>query len=86
MVIDTNKNVLSIIFNAINYAEAEDSYADYEIELGKEVWNQIIWENTIAYSAILIHNNKDERATLYGKPVRINYEDPYIFKLWKRIV
>lgn len=85
MVIDINEKACQIILYTLQYTEAEDPYADYEIELGVGVWNQIICESGAVYSNMIIHN-KDEKTMLYGKTVRINYDDPYIFKLWKCVL
>lgn len=86
MVLDKNKNILSIISNALNYAQAEDPYSDYEVELGFDLLCEIILQqDEMYYSNVLIHS-KDKKITLFDEVVRVNYDDSYVFKLWKCIV
>lgn len=84
MVIDANKDALYKIQNMLTYAQAEDPNTEYEIELGSGLLYEIISQQEKMYNDVLVHH-KDSKSTLFGEVLRINYDDPFVFKLWKNI-
>ncbi len=85
MILDKNKDILSIIKKELDYARYEDVNAEYVIELGYELLDEIIYQQEkIHYDALVYH--KISKSTLFGEALRINYNDPFVFKLWKNIV
>lgn len=85
MILNKNKDILSIIQRELNYAQCEDVNAEYEIELGSGLLYEIISQQEKMYYDVLVHH-KDSKSTLFGEALRINYDDPFVFKLWKNIV
>lgn len=85
MILNKNKDILSIIQRELNYAQNEDVNAEYEIELGSGLLYEIISQQEKMYYDVLVHH-KTSKSTLFGEALRINYDDPFVFKLWKNIV
>lgn len=86
MVLDKNKDILSIINRGLAYAQNDDPNAEYEIELGVELLSEIIIQQEKVFYRVLDLRSKDEKSTLFDETLRINYNDPYVFKLWKSII
>lgn len=57
------------------YTRAEKG--NYEFEIGTQIANVLINESK------LIYTSKDEKNTIFGIPVRLNYHAINIIKLWK---
>lgn len=85
MVLNKNKDILSIIQRELDYAQWEDASAEYEIELGSGLLYEIISQQEKMHYDVLVHH-RDSKSTLFGEALRINYDDPFVFKLWKNIV
>lgn len=89
MILDRNKDILSIIKKELDYDLYEGVNAEYEIELGYELVYDLIYQqkmfcDILTFNTLVYH--KTDKLTLFGKPLRINYNDPFVFKLWKNIV
>lgn len=86
MVLDKNKDILSIIDRGLAYAYNDAPNAEYEIELGVELLGEIIIQQEKIFHKVLDLRSKNEKSTLFGETLRINYNDPYVFKLWKNVM
>ncbi len=85
MILNKNKDILSIIQRTLDYAQYEDANVEYEIELGSGLLYEIISQQEKMYHDVLVHH-KNGKSTLFDETLRINYDDPFVFKLWKNIV
>lgn len=75
---EENKHDIEMIVQGeLAFARSKDPNAEYVIELGARLVDELIFQHDILWS-----HSDDEITTLFGKPVKINYLEPYVFKLW----
>lgn len=74
---ENKRDISMIVQGELAFARSKEPDAEYIIELG----TILVYELLVQQNIFWFHSD-DELTTLFGKPVKINYQDPYVFKLW----
>lgn len=85
MILNDSKRVIPVIKNALDYSREEDPYAEYEIEIGIDLFIDLQLEHELMYKSALVLS-KDEQGRIFDIPFRVNYFNPKILKMWKNIM
>lgn len=67
-------------YGAMHQDSSSGTKGTYEWELGVMIIHQIT-----TFSGVITDYHSDEKIMLMGIPVRLNYEKPYLIKLWKEV-